>query len=119
MKPIPSHLLSLAVALALVVCGCKVKTSFTSNSTLSSTLSSGRNVKATIDGFGSIQSGGDTATISFSGHKLAVEKARLLLDGGEVAKLPPTATNIEIVVSNRTLNVTADSANVLRTMVAK
>src|SRR5688572_4623537 len=74
-----------------------------------------REVKAIIDGPASITSTGeapDTATISFSGRKLVVEKERVLLDGKEQAKLPPDTKSVEVSMKDGKLTVTVDGSAV-------
>jgi hypothetical protein len=74
-----------------------------------------REVKAIIDGPASITITGeapDTATVSFSGRKLVVEKDRVLLDGKEQAKLPPDTKSVEVEIKDGNLTITADTAPV-------
>jgi hypothetical protein len=81
-----------------------------------------REVKAIIDRPASITTTGeapDTATVSFSGRKLVVEKDRVLLDGKEQAKLPPDTKSVEVKMKDGKLTVTADGAAVEVAMESK
>ena len=102
--------------LLFVGTGCSHKT--TGNSII--TASAGeREVKATIDGPAWMQPSEQAFTLTFTGHKVVIEKERLLLDAKELAKIPAAATKCEVVVSNGTLRVTADGAEVLATTITK
>ena len=96
--------------------GCKPKT--TVHASLSATVAA-REIKASIDGPAFIQPQSDAASITFGNHKVRVEKERLLLDDRETAKIPPSATNVTVVVSNATLTVTADSSNIVTTNITR
>ena len=68
----------------------------------------GYHLHASLDRPASLDSSDDHALIAFSGHRLRVEKGRVVLDDNETAAFPPTATRIDITVSQRTLRMTAD-----------
>jgi hypothetical protein len=59
----------------------------------------------------------DTANIRFGSHQLRVEKERLSLDGKEGAKIPTSASRIDITISNATVRVSADTTNVFTTQI--
>jgi hypothetical protein len=61
----------------------------------------------------------ETATITFPGHKVRVEKERLLVDDQESAKIAPTTRRIDVLVSNATITVLADSTNIFATQVMR
>ena len=116
----PSLRLIIAIALTSFLCigstGCKPKTVGSSN--LATTVG-GREIRAVIQGAAFIQPGSDDATISFSGHKVTVERARVVLDGTELATLPPAATKVEVTVSGGQLTVTADGAAITTKQLGK
>jgi len=88
------------------------------NSTVSSTLTTtlaGLEIRAVIDGPASIQSQADSAIVSTTGSKITVERERVLVDGGELAKIPATAGKLELTVTGGQLAVTADGAAIATT----
>ncbi|HWX23118.1 MAG TPA: hypothetical protein VN578_24715 [Candidatus Binatia bacterium] len=66
-----------------------------------------------------IYSENDAASIRFGSHEVRVEKDRLLLDGKESAKIPASATHVEVIVSDTTLAVAAESTNILTTKIER
>jgi hypothetical protein len=119
MQTLPRILWTACVVTALVILppGCKPKTT-TAHASLSARVA-GREIKASIDGPAFIQPQSDAASITFGNHKVRVEKERLLLDDKETAKIPSSATNVTVVVSNATLTVTADSSNIVTTNITR
>jgi hypothetical protein len=97
----------MTAALCIAPTSCKPKA--VSKSALTTTVG-GRKVGAIIDGPAFIQTQGQSAVISTSANKIAVEPERVVLDGTELAKLAAAATNVEVTVSGGTLTVTADGA---------
>jgi len=71
----------------------------------------GREVKAIIDQPAGISSTGDNAVVDFGGHKLVVEKERIVLDGKEQAKLPAGAKTVELEYTGGKLTAGADGAS--------
>src|SRR5688572_33172372 len=91
---------SITVILAALVCvafaGCKPGSA--GKSVLTTTIGA-RQIRATVDGSGSIGSQDSIARISIPGHTIHVETGRVLLDNTELAKLPAAATKVEIDVA--------------------
>ncbi len=108
-------ILTLAVIL-IAGTGCNGKTAGHSSG---ATTIAGREISFSIDGAGAIQSQSDAATISFESHKVRVEKERLLIDDKEQAKIAPTVSKVEVLVSNATVTVMADSANIFTTQITR
>jgi hypothetical protein len=79
----------------------------------------GRQINASIDAPAFIQPDSDAATLTFYGHKLRIEKERLLLDGNESAKIAVDAARVDIVASNRALTVATDSKNIFSAQITK
>ena len=115
-----SILRNLTIFVAAVLClapaGCKPKS--TGKSVLSTTIGA-RQIRATVEGSGSIGSQDSTARISIPGHQITVESERVLLDDAELAKLPAAATKVEIDVAGGQLTVTADGAAVVTKQLGK
>jgi len=76
-----------------------------------------RQVSASIDGHvgdpHKIDQRGDAVVITFAGGELVVEKARITLDGKEVAKVPEAAKKVAFDYTAGKLTGTADGAVVL------
>ena len=102
--------------LCAVPTGCKPKTVVTS---ILKTTVAGHEIRAVIDGPGSIQPQADSAIISTLSNKITVERERVLLDGNELAKLPAGATKVEVTVAAGQLTVTADGATVITKQLSK
>jgi hypothetical protein len=110
-------IIAVAVAALLVLNnGCRAKV--TGNSVITAS-AGGREVKATVDGPAWVGPADDKFTVKITGHQIAIEKERLLVDDKELAKIPATATKFDVVCSNGTLRVTADGAEVLATTIGK
>jgi hypothetical protein len=91
--------------------GCGAKASVgQSNLTTSS---GGREVRASLDGAGSMTSGANATVITFAGGKHTVEKAAVKLDGEELAKLPEDAEKVEVNCTAGMLTVTAEGKSVV------
>ena len=115
----PAWQFFLALALGALLCsfaGCKRK--FVGSSRLSTTVA-GREIAAVVDGPAFIHPEADGAVISTTANKITVERARVLLDGKELAKLPAAATNIQVSVAAGQLTVTADGAAVASQQLVK
>jgi hypothetical protein len=82
-----------------------------------------RKVSASIDGHvgdpHKIDQQGDSVIISFIGGKLIVEKARITLDGKEVAKIPEGAKKVAFDYTAGKLTGTADGVTVLEMPLGK
>jgi hypothetical protein len=100
---------SLVMSLGLAV-GCG--SSFTMRSTLGTKMGD-REVKASLDGSGSISSQDDAAVITFSAGKLVVEKGAVKLNDQELAKLPEDAKKILVDYTGGKLTVTVDEKSVV------
>jgi hypothetical protein len=99
-----------AMMVALVsLAGCWTKT--VTRSSGSASIGS-RTVKFSVDGVASALAKPDAATVTFPGGKVVVEKARVLVDDKEVAKLPEDAKLVEIDYTAGTLTVTADGTQI-------
>src|SRR5258706_15201173 len=73
-----------------------------------------REIRASVDGPRAfIHSEGEVATVRFGGHKVRVEKNRIVVDNVDTASVPPEATLIELVVSKGTVTATADGTKAL------
>ena len=72
----------------------------------------GREVKANIDGPASISSSDGKALVQFAGHKVWVEKERVLVDDKELAKVPSTATKVRLDYAGGVLTVSADGKEI-------
>ena len=82
----------------------------------------GREVKFALDGPGGIKPGGERRTngsieeipaiVEFTGGKVSVEKARVLLNDKEVAKLPENTKVVAVDYTGGTLTITADGTKV-------
>ena len=131
-----NRVIALAALLALAA-GCKHEASGPSTVTASG---GGRTIKAVVygpvwveppnaakncaptkapDGLGEVKGQPDQFIVLVQGHKIVIEKDRLLVDKNEAAKFPAAATNFSVAYSNGALNVTADGADVLATTLAK
>ena len=71
-----------------------------------------REVKFSVDGAGHIVSERTAATITFSEGKLVVEKARVLLNEQELAKLAEDAKVVEVDYAGGNLTIKADGTKV-------
>jgi hypothetical protein len=72
-----------------------------------------REIKASLDGSGSISPKADSALVTFRGGQLLVEKKSLQLDGKEIATIPENAKNIEINYTSGKLTAKADGSRIL------
>ena len=82
-----------------------------------------RQVSASIDGHvgdpAKIDQRGEAVVITFVGGELAIEKARITLDGREVAKVPEGAKKVAFDYTAGKLTGTADGAVVLEMPLGK
>ena len=78
----------------------------------------GHEINADIDTSGFIVDRSNEPGVEFLGHKLVIEKERLLLDGMERAKIPAEA-RLKIVVSDTKLSVTADGRKTFSTTIKR
>ncbi len=78
----------------------------------------GHEIDADIDATGYIVDRGNAPGVEFLGHKLVIEKDRVLLDGLERAKIPAQA-KLNIVVADATLNVTANGVKTFHTTIKR
>src|SRR4051812_13441923 len=109
MTPIFRSIIAIATTALLCIGPTACKPKSVGTSVVTATVA-GREIRAVIDGGAFIHPESDGATVSFTGHKVTVEQARVLLDGTELAQLPATATTVEVTVSAGQLTVTADGA---------
>jgi hypothetical protein len=118
MKPLLRRIIviSAMAVLCLAPTACKPKAA--GISTLTATVT-GREIRAVIDGPAFIQPQADSAIVSTSNHKIAVERERILLDGAELAKLPAAAAKVEVRVAAGLLSVTADGEAVTTKQLSK
>lgn len=65
----------------------------------------GRDVRAVIDGPGSVQNGAEGATFSFGTHKLIVGQTNVVMDGKEFCALIPKFKKVEITFHNGEVKV--------------
>jgi hypothetical protein len=81
----------------------------------------GRQIKASVDGGRAfIHPDGDAATVRFRGHKVRVEKERIILDNVQTANITSNVTMVDVVVTkNGSVTITADGAKVLATKLRK
>jgi hypothetical protein len=98
---------AVSVSLLMVPSGCGWQTTTRSVAGVSI---KGRDVKANVDSPASSANEGDNAVISFGGHRIVVEKERIVLDGKEQAKLPAGAKKIDLEYTAGKLRATADGA---------
>jgi hypothetical protein len=66
-----------------------------------------------------VQTEGDSARVQLDDHVLTVEPERLLVDGGERARLPASAKKIRLSLSDGRLSVVADGQPVLSQKLSK
>ena len=78
----------------------------------------GHEINADIDTSGFIVDRSNEPGVEFLGHKLVIEKERLLLDGMEKAKIPAEA-KLQIVVSDTKLSVTANGQKTFHTTIKR
>jgi hypothetical protein len=90
----------------------------TSHSTLSTTVGE-LEVKASLDGNGSITSSGGAVTVSFAGGRLTIDKTSVRLDDQEIAKLPAGAKKVDVDYSAGKLTVAADGVDVVAKTLAE
>ena len=102
--------------LAVLLEGCNTQSSVRSsgNATVGA-----RKVSFSLDGPGGISPTADSATVSFEGGSVLIEKGRVLLDGKEVAKLPEAAKAVDVAYTAGALTVSADGAKVYETKIGK
>lgn len=90
----------------------------TGKSILTATVA-GRQIQAVIDGPSSIQPESDKALIHSTLGVVAVWQDRVLLDGVELAALPSAATNIEVVIQEKEIKISADGKAVITKQLAR
>ena len=95
-------------ALLAPLLGCKSTPATPTTQYVLVTSVAGYHIHAALDRPASLDSSEDRALIAFSGHRLRVEKGRVVLDNNETAAFPSAAKMINIVVSQGTLTMTAD-----------
>lgn len=78
----------------------------------------GHEVNADIDASGFIADRDNEPGVEFLGHKLVIEKERLLLDGMERARIPAEA-KLKIVLSDTKLSVLADGRKSFHTTIKR
>lgn len=108
----------LFAALLALAAGCKPKIEMDVTLELSAE-SGGRKLVAKTKGSSFVHPGQDEFVVTLPGHKVVIERERVLLDGTEHAKFPATATSFTLVHTNEVLTVTADGAVVLTAMLGK
>jgi hypothetical protein len=121
-KLAPLLLLALAVALLMTTSLGRSKSNQTTalpavRTTLTGIVA-GHEITADLDATGIIADRSKEPGVEFLGHKLGIEKDRLLLDGMERAKIPAGAKLI-IAVSDTKLTVKADGRKTFRTTIKR
>jgi len=119
MRTLPNLLTAcLALLTATSIGGCKANSAVRSSVAL--TLN-GRQIKAAVEGSGAfIHADGDAAIVRFRGHKVRVERTRLIIDNGNPATVSPDATLVEIIVTRTdSITITADGMNLLTVQLKK
>jgi hypothetical protein len=71
-----------------------------------------REVTYSVDGSGKIESQQTTATITFSQGTLVIEKARVLFNEDEIAKVEQSAKVVDVQYSAGVLTITADCTRI-------
>jgi hypothetical protein len=99
------------ILLAMCLTGCITRTTTVTRSSGGSK-SDAREVKYSLDGNGGISGAGDASTVTFAEGKVVVEKARVLVNDKEAAKIPEATKLILVDYTAKTLTVTADGAKV-------
>jgi len=120
---IPLLLIALVTAACMIVSWGRGKLNHaTARPLVHSTLTgnvAGHEINADIDASGFIiDRNHEQPGVEFLGHKLVIEKERLLLDGMERAQIPAEA-RLKIVLSDTKLSVTADGRNSFRTTIKR
>jgi hypothetical protein len=92
-------------------------------------MAGGRAVKFALDGPGGIRPGGERssngvveempAIVEFTGGKVTVEKARVLLNDKEVAKVRDDSKVVEVDYTGGILTITADGTKVFEAKLLK
>ena len=109
-RSVRALLVAWATVWLTLAAGCTVKAA--ASRTNLTTNHGSRDVKAALDGNGSIVSNGDTVTITFAGGKLTVEKEAVKLDGEVLAKLAADTRKVEVDYTAGKLTVKADGKSV-------
>ena len=94
--------------------GCKPKPAVRGSV---SAVVAGRQITASVEGSGAfVHTNQNGATVRFRGHKVEVEKERVVVDGTETANISSNVTIVEILVrKDGTVAVNADGVKVLTT----
>jgi RNase P/RNase MRP subunit p29 len=109
---VPHRSLGLLVVIILMgfgLAGCK---SGTVQHSSGSGKSGGREVRFAVEGAGGIVMTQDAATVTFPAGKVIVEKARVLVNDQEVAKVPEETKVVAVDYTGGTLTITADGTKV-------
>ena len=103
-------------ALVAVGAGCSHKT--TGNSILTAS-AGGRELKATVEGPAWVKPTDEAFTVTFTGHKVVIEKERVLFDGLPQAGISAAAKKLEVICTNATVRVRVDGTEVCAFGIAK
>ena len=101
---------------ALLVGGCKVKTTGRSELTASS---GGRDIHVVADGGAWVGSAEEKFTVKLSGHELVIGREQLLVDKQERAKVPTGVKKFEVAFEAGTLTVSGDGVEILKAPLTK
>jgi hypothetical protein len=109
MKLLP-YFLPACLTASFFLGGCLLKTSVAS--TLAATVGD-LQVHAVVDGPAFIRTEENTAIVTTSAHKVAVDAEGVLLDGQEIARLPAGASEVEVHIARGQLSVTTNGATLV------
>jgi hypothetical protein len=101
--------IALIILTVTSLAGCRTHTAGKSSG---GTTIGSRQIKFSVDGDGGIMPQVDGATVTFSEGKVVVEKARVLFNDKEVAKLSEGAKLVEVEYSGGALTIRVDGAKV-------
>jgi hypothetical protein len=101
----PTFVLVFGCLLAGLLSSCTHQSAV--HSSLSTTIG-GREVKASTDAPASISQQNGAAVLSFQGHKLIVERERVLLDANEIGKVASDSKKVDVFYTEGKLTVAVD-----------
>jgi hypothetical protein len=74
----------------------------------------GRQIEASLEGGGTLDTSGDATVVVFGNHRLRIQQESLVLEGNPMTTaIAATAKRIDIVLSKGKLTVSADGKNVM------
>ena len=116
MKTKHTSIAILACCALLAAAGCKPKS--TGYSALSAG-SGGRDIHVSAEGGAWVFPEENQFTVKVAGHEIVIDRARVLVDKKEGAKVPAGAKKFEVNFGSGTLTVGADGAEILKTPLGK